>query len=111
MMTPLTKYSKQLVEGALAAATVREAFRMATEECPGAVHMEVPEDIAGEQITYRPLPVSRPRRPVAVEKAVTHVVELLQQAIRPILLVGAGANRKRTSKMLTEFVETFDVPL
>ncbi len=110
LMTPITKFSKQLVEGSMAAATVREAFRLATEERPGAVMIEVPEDIAAEEVNYRPIPVSVTRRPVAEEKAIKRVVTLLVAAKRPILIIGAGANRKRTSKMLTELVQNFDIP-
>ncbi len=110
MMTPITKFSKQVVEGSMIASTVREAFRIATEERPGAVHIEVPEDIAGGEITYKPLPVSLTRRPVAEEKSIRQVVELLRKATRPIIIVGAGANRKRTSKMLTQLVEAYNIP-
>ena len=110
LMGPITKFSKQLVEGSMAAATVREAVRLATEERPGAVMLEVPEDIASEKIKYRPIPISKPRRPVAEEKAIEHVVALLEKATRPILIVGAGSNRKRTSRILTELVQTYDIP-
>jgi len=48
MMRPITKYTHQVVHGSSIAATVREAFRLATEERPGAVHIELPEDIAAE---------------------------------------------------------------
>ncbi|MDF1762041.1 MAG: acetolactate synthase large subunit [Oleibacter sp.] len=110
MMTPITKYSKQLVEGSMVSATVREAFRLATEERPGATHIEIPEDIAAEKITYKPLPISFTRRPVAEEKSISHVVDLLKKSKHPIIIIGAGANRKRTSQVLTDFVQTFNIP-
>ena len=43
MMRPLTKYTHQIVSGALIPSTVRKAFRVAEEERPGAVHLELPE--------------------------------------------------------------------
>jgi acetolactate synthase-1/2/3 large subunit len=46
MMRPLTKLTKQVVHGHTITATVRESFRLAREERPGAVHIELPEDIA-----------------------------------------------------------------
>ena len=44
MMSPLTKYTRQLVSGSSIPSRVREAFRLAQEEKPGAVHLELPED-------------------------------------------------------------------
>jgi acetolactate synthase-1/2/3 large subunit len=64
MMRPLTKYTRQLVSGANIPSRIREAFRVAQEEKPGAVHLELPEDIAREQVD------------------------------EPLLVVGAAANRK-----------------
>lgn len=110
MMTPLTKKSSQLVEGALVSSVIREATRLATEERPGATHIEVPEDIAAEEIETKPLTISEVRRPVAEQKSITRTVELLKNAKKPIIIVGAGANRKRTSNMLTQFVQQFNVP-
>lgn len=110
MMTPITKYSKTLVEGSLVPAHVREMYRLATEERPGAVHLELPEDIAGEEIEYHPLPSSNVRRPVADKASITRVVELIRTAKKPIIIVGSGANRKRTSKQLTKFVQRYNIP-
>src|SRR5688572_11374316 len=47
-MKPLTKMARQIVSPATIPTTVREAFRIAMEERPGPVHLELPEDIAGE---------------------------------------------------------------
>ncbi len=58
MMTPLTKYTTQIVAGDNIPSRVREAFRIATEEKPGAVHLELPEDIAAEQSGMHLLPKS-----------------------------------------------------
>ena len=48
-MAPLTKMARQLVSPATIPSTVREAFRVAQEERPGPVHLELPEDIAREE--------------------------------------------------------------
>ena len=47
---------------------------------------------------------------MAEQKAVNRAVELIQQARRPLLLIGAGANRKLTRKMLTRFVDRTHIP-
>src|SRR3954465_14282019 len=46
-MKPLTKMTRQIVSAASIPAIVREAFRVAMEERPGPVHLELPEDVAG----------------------------------------------------------------
>ncbi len=50
MMKPITQYSKQVVNGNNIAAMVRESFKIALNERPGAVHIELPEDIASEEV-------------------------------------------------------------
>jgi len=111
MMTPITKYSKQLVEGKMVAASVREAVRIATEERPGAAHIEIPEDIAAEEIeNYFALPQPATRRPIGEYKAIDKVVELLKQSKKPLIIIGAGSNRKRTSNMLTELITKYNIP-
>src|SRR6201993_4218069 len=49
-MRPLTKMTRQIVSAPSIPTLVREAFRVATEERPGPVHLELPEDVAGEEI-------------------------------------------------------------
>src|SRR5690606_35797989 len=64
MMRPLTKLSRQIVNGNRIASLVREAFRLAEEERPGAVLLELPEDIAAEQTDQtRLFEVGKTRRP------------------------------------------------
>ncbi|MCC2607858.1 acetolactate synthase large subunit [Planctobacterium marinum] len=110
MMRPITKYTTQVVSGDRIPSVVREAFRLAHEERPGAVHIELPEDIAAE-ITLQPLiSASVARRPIAEYKAINRAVEMIEAAKSPVLLIGAGANRKLTSKMLTEFVDKTGIP-
>jgi len=110
MMRPLTKYTHQLASADNLAARVREAFRLAEEEKPGAVHLELPEDVADEESEATPLPRSATRRPIAEEKAIRQAVERLERARTPILIVGAGANRKLTSRMLDRLVAKTRMP-
>jgi acetolactate synthase-1/2/3 large subunit len=110
MMRPLTKYTRQLVSGANIPSRIREAFRLAREEKPGAVHLELPEDIAREEVDEAPLNGSLVRRPIAEEKSIAAAVSRLEQSRRPLLVVGAGANRKQTSRMLRRLVSLSGIP-
>ena len=110
MLRPVTKYTQQIVNGNAIPAIIREAFRLAEEERPGATHLELPEDIAREQTNERLFTPEIARRPAAEAKAVARAVEMIESAKRPLLLIGAGANRKRSSGMLLEFVEKTGIP-
>jgi acetolactate synthase I/II/III large subunit len=110
MMKPLTKYTRQIVSGDTIPSRVREAFRLALEEKPGAVHLELPEDIADEDTDVPLIQKSTIRRAIAEEKAIQVAVNLIEKAKSPLLLIGAGANRKMTSKMLLEFVTKTGIP-
>ena len=110
MMGPITKYAHQLAAGDNIPSRIREAFRLAEEEKPGAVHLEFPEDIAEEMTDSQPIPRSVARRPSAEPKAVKLAAEAISNAKAPVLVIGAGANRKITSKMLGEFVDKTGIP-
>ncbi|GGW83508.1 acetolactate synthase large subunit [Alteromonas halophila] len=110
MFRPITKFTTQVVSGDRIPSAIRESFRIAHEERPGAVHIELPEDIAREETEMPLLKPSMSRRPIAEYKAINAAVDMIQQARSPVLLIGAGANRKLTAKMLREFVDKTGIP-
>ncbi|KFE62493.1 acetolactate synthase large subunit [Hyalangium minutum] len=110
MMKPLTKSTRTLVSAEHIPSAVREAFRRAEEERPGATHLELPEDIARETIEAAPIAPSAHRRPVADEASIAMAVDAIASARRPLLMIGAGANRKLTSDMLRAFVSHVGMP-
>lgn len=110
MMKPMTKYAKQVVNGNNIPSMVREAFKIATTERPGAVHIELPEDIADEEVEHNIYPVRDFKYPSAVKSAVADAVKMIEKAKRPLLLIGAGANRNRIGSALTDFVNETGIP-
>jgi len=105
LMRPITKLSEQVVDGGNIPSIVRDAFRIAVEERPGAVYIELPEDIADEQTDASLFDVVGCRRPDADELAIDQAVAMIEEAQLPLLLIGAGANRKATDQALKEFVD------
>ena len=86
MMEPLTKYTRQIVNVDMIPSMVREAFRLAQEERPGAVHLELPEDVAEEPVDEHTTPVfniSTCRRGDANERAIDDAVKMIKEATRP----------------------------
>jgi acetolactate synthase-1/2/3 large subunit len=110
MMKPVTKYAKQVVNGNNIPSMVREAFKLATAERPGAVHIELPEDIADEEVEFNIYPVQPVRYPKADKTTIGDAVKMIEKAKRPLLLIGAGANRNRIGDALTNFVNETGIP-
>ena len=111
-MKPLTKSSRQIISAASIPTVVRDAFRLASEERPGPVHLELPEDIAGEQLDGEvPLVRAHPIEiPVAHPNALDRAAELLMRAERPLVMFGAASSRPRLSGQLTDFVRRVGIP-
>lgn len=105
MMKPITKFSRQIVDGARVASTVREAFRIARQERPGAVHIELPEDVAAEETNGQVFAPNYPERAEANQNMIAQAAEMINKAKMPLLLIGAAANRNRISLALTDFVD------
>ena len=111
MMKPLTKFSKQVTYGKNATALIREAFRVSQEERPGGVHLEIPEDVSKE-LVEKPhfFDVLSSKIPSANLDSIENAKKMILSAKKPLLLIGAGANRKRACKALTNFVNELQIP-
>jgi acetolactate synthase-1/2/3 large subunit len=107
---PVTKWNRQITASSTIPRFVRYAFKVAEDERPGACHLELPEDVAEEPTPDRsPFPRVRLRRPVPDDKAIDNAIELIRSAKMPLLILSAGANRKRVGKQLQQFMEKLGV--
>lgn len=104
MMGPLTKFTKQIVTAGSIAPLVRDIFRIATEEKPGPVHLELPEDIAAEQTDKLPLPVTRLFPAHAHPESIAIAAALINKAIYPLFLFGAQAKRPDVCRVARELI-------
>ena len=110
-MKPLTKMAHQILSPATIPSIVREAFRVAQQERPGPVHLELPEDIAAEEGPWiLPVPTHPMTLPVAYHAALDHAAKLIFEAERPLIMFGAAANRPRLAEALSEFVKRLQIP-
>jgi acetolactate synthase-1/2/3 large subunit len=110
-MLPLTKMARQFVSPTTIPSTVREAFRVAQEERPGPVHLELPEDIAREESPAIPLVKPHPIEiPVAHPEALVRAAEMVRKAARPLIMLGAAASRPRLADALSDFVRRVQIP-
>lgn len=105
MFDPVTKWATTILNADTIPEIVRKAVRIARTEKPGAVHLELPEDVAKHQAEAKPLTVRRFRRSVPDDKIVNRAFELLKGAKRPVIIAGNGCIRRRASKQLRIFCE------
>lgn len=107
MMQPVTKWARTITSGGVVPRSVRHAFKLAEGERPGAVHLELPQDVAGAEVPddLTPQPRTESLRPVPAAGAVARAAEAIAAARRPVVLVSSGANRKRIGRELRAFVE------
>jgi acetolactate synthase-1/2/3 large subunit len=108
---PFTKWNTRIETAGVIPEVVRKAFKRAQEEKPGACHLELPEDVAGEAATGEPLRVDRPRRPSPDRPSLARAAELIDQAERPLILAGNGVIRGRASKELRLLAERAGIPV
>ncbi len=108
---PLTKLSLQIVSTATIPTLVRDAFRIAMQERPGPVLLELPEDIAGEET--EPVAVVPPHPieiPIAHAAALDRAAEMILKAQRPLIMLGAAASRPRSTAGIGDFVRRTQIP-
>src|SRR5436853_7806023 len=94
MFKPVTKWTTEIARPYIIPEAVRKAFKVAQTEKPGATHLELPEDVAAEQISEQesegPLRVQAPFTPEPLPAQVKRAVQSIAAAKRPPILVGSG---------------------
>jgi acetolactate synthase I/II/III large subunit len=105
MYRPVTKWSCTVNHPDNIPEILHKAVKLAVTEKPGAVHVELPEDIAGQDSDRPPLAPSRPRRPVPDDKVMDQAWEKIRAAKSPLIIAGNGTIRRRASQKLREFCE------
>lgn len=112
MMRPITKYATTVISGYKVPSLIHNAFKLAMSERPWVVAIELPEDIAAEDVRIKDISAQREkvRRPVIDEKMLEKLISELERAERPIILIWAWANRKQISRYLTEFIKKYHIP-
>jgi acetolactate synthase-1/2/3 large subunit len=105
MFEPVTKWATSIVNPDTIPEIVRKAVRLSRTEKPGAVHIELPEDIAALETEGSPMEPRRFRRSVPDDKITDQAFSLLKKARRPVIIAGNGCIRKRASRQLRMFCE------
>jgi acetolactate synthase-1/2/3 large subunit len=109
-MRPLTKMATQIVAAQSIPTLVRDAFRVAQQERPGPVHLELPEDIAADEAAADMIPPHVVELPVAPAAAIERAAAMIMAASRPLVMLGAAASRPRLAEPLSAFVRRCRIP-
>ena len=105
MFRPVTKWATTILNPDTIPEIVRKAVRLARTEKPGAVHIELPEDVASSEATANPIKPRRFRRAVPADKIVDQAFAAIVESRRPVIVAGNGCIRKRASKQLRTLCE------
>jgi acetolactate synthase-1/2/3 large subunit len=109
---PVTKWNAQIKKGEIVPEVIRKAFQVATQEKPGATHIDLPEDIAEMEIdASSPLEVTKHTLSEAGDQVIQEAAKLIEQAKHPIILAGNGLTRGHASDQLRILVEKVNIPV
>ncbi len=111
MFAPITKYSTQIIEPSIISEVVRKAFKVAETEKPGASFIDFPENIAEMEIDHAPLKVQAPTPPTPPAEKVKQAAMVIEEAEKPIIMVGNGVIRQEASEQLVKFAEKLNIPV
>jgi len=105
MYRPVTKWAASIQHPDAIPEMVRKAIRLTRSEKPGAVLLELAEDIAKMETEVQPIEPHRYRRPQADDLSLAEAVALIRDAKQPIIIAGNGTMRRRATPQLRRLVE------
>jgi acetolactate synthase-1/2/3 large subunit len=111
MFQPVTKWATRVINPNTIPEIVRKAVRVARAEKPGAVHIELPEDVARAEASTKPITPKRFIRPVPDSEMVRQAAQILQSSKRPLIIAGNGCVRKNLDGVLTKFCNATGIPV
>lgn len=111
MFAPVTKWNKQVVRPDTAPEIVRKAFKKATSGKPGAVHIDLPENIAAMEAPGEPLKHGEIEKSFASNGSIEKAAIAISEAKNPIIIAGNGAIRSCASEALINMAERLNIPV
>lgn len=111
MFNPVSKWTKQIVRPSNTAEIVRRAFKLAQAEKPGAVHIDLPENIAAMEAVGAPLLRDKVEKNYSSSRSLEQAAEAISRAENPLILVGNGAIRSHASEALTQLATQLNIPI
>ena len=111
---PISKWSYQIRHAEDVAWAVSRAFYIARTGRPGPVVLDFPRNAQVEEIDWEPMKVNFIRSyvpyPKLDDEAVSRAAELINNAKKPLALVGQGVELGNAQSELVRFLEKADIP-
>lgn len=111
MFAPVTKWGRQIVRPGITPEIVRKAFKLAQAEKPGAVHIDLPENIAAMEVEGQPLRRDSREKTFASYNSINQASIAISKAKNPIIIAGNGVIRSNASEALTNFATILNIPV
>jgi acetolactate synthase-1/2/3 large subunit len=111
MFSPVTKWNSQIVRPSNTPEIIRKAFKIAQTEKPGAVHIDLPENIASMPVEGYPLERDKREKTYSAYQSMNEAAIAISKAVNPLILVGNGALRGNASDAVTEFATQLNIPV
>ncbi|MDX9746454.1 MAG: acetolactate synthase large subunit [Syntrophales bacterium] len=105
MMKPITKMAVSIMDADMIPTIIRSAFKTAEQERPGAVHIEFPEDLAGERTDAAIQKRQELYNPAPDQTILDRAAKMIRQASTPLIFIAGGANRPLISRALFDFIQ------
>jgi acetolactate synthase-1/2/3 large subunit len=110
IMRPITKWNARVTSPEIVPEVVRKAFKVAESEKPGATHLELPEDVMGQEVDAQPLPRRQPVQPEPGARELLKAADVIRSALNPVVLAGNGVVRGGAAAALREFSRATGIP-
>ena len=112
---PIVKYAYQPKDPDLLPSVIKSSFEIASTGRPGPVLIDVPKEVQeGELTKFEDSLIETPGYNPTVKgnsRQIKKAYELIKEAKKPMILVGAGVIISNASEELTEFAKTINAPV
>ena len=113
VVKPITKYATVIDEPHTVRYQLEKAIYLATHGRKGPVWLDVPLDVQASQVdensmmSYEPFEVPAP----SLDRQVVRIIEALNEAERPVVLLGGGIRHAGALHLLPELLDTLRIPV
>ena len=117
IVRPITKYAVTVTEPRAIRYHLEKALHLARSGRPGPAWLDIPLDVQAAEVDLADLPafdpqeVAAPAAPERLAEQVSRAIDLLNQAERPVILVGNGVRLAQAQAEFLELCERLQVPV
>ncbi|MQR94306.1 thiamine pyrophosphate-binding protein [Fictibacillus phosphorivorans] len=111
MFDPVTKFSARVNRAESFQNYFTHAIEKALHGVKGPVHLSIPMDVLLEEIEPFVLQPKEAPHMVATKDALHHALSSIQDAKRPVMILGKGVHASHAYEEVIQFAEAFNIPV